>query len=88
MASALYLSPDSVEARLNMFVEKGLVLRSGQAPTHYMLKSKESNQGRSIGELERLYRERRVSVINEIFSNPIAAIQTFADAFIIGKKKE
>ncbi len=86
VAQAVYLSPDSVRGRLNAFAEKGLVVRSGPEPWHYSLASKESGYGRQIGELAQLYKERRVSIINEIFSNPIAAIQTFADAFIIGKK--
>jgi hypothetical protein len=88
LASALYLSSESIERRLNAYAEKGILVRSGPEPWHYSLASKESGYGRRIGELARLYRERRVSIINEIFSNPIAAVQTFADAFIIGKKKE
>ncbi len=88
MASALYSSPESIERRLNVYAEKGLLVRSGPEPWHYALASRESALGLRIGELARLYRERRVSVINDIFSNPIAAVQTFADAFIIGKKKE
>jgi hypothetical protein len=88
LAGALYLSPESIERRLNAYAEKGIVTHSGSEPWRYALAPKESGYGRSIGELARLYRERRVSVINEIFSNPIAAVQSFADAFIIGKKKE
>jgi len=88
LASALYLSPESIERRLNAYAEKGILVHSGPEPWHYSLASKESGYGQRIGKLAWLYRERRVSVINEIFSNPIAAVQTFADAFIIGKKKE
>ncbi len=85
MAKALYSSVESISSRLETFANKGLVNRHVPEPWHYSLASKES---RRIGELVRLYRERRVSIINEIFSNPIASVQTFADAFIIGKKKE
>lgn len=88
IARAMYLSPSSVDARLNAYAERGIVIRSGPEPWNYGLASKESGYGRQIGELAQLYKERRVTVINEIFSNPNSAIQTFADAFIIGKKRE
>jgi len=87
IASALYLSPESVEARLNAYVQKGVVLRSSGSPAQYELKH-DPGIRRHIDSLAKLYRERRVSIINEIFSNPNDAIQTFADAFIIGRKKE
>jgi hypothetical protein len=87
IAQSLYLSPESTARQLVYFREKGLVTESSGPKPSYSLESKESNTGRSIGALALTYRERRVSVINEIFSNPISTIQTFADAFIINKKK-
>lgn len=88
VAHALHLSEESVARQLGHFHEKGLVTSTGGAVPRYSIESKNSATGQSIFELARLYRERRVTVINEIFSNPISTIQTFADAFIIGRKKE
>jgi hypothetical protein len=88
MAKALYLAPQAVHSRLEGFVDKGILVRTADTESKKYFISKSSDVVRPIEELARLYRERRVSVINEIFSNPIDAIQTYADAFILGKKKD
>ena len=88
IAKTLYLSPESAARQLQYFRERGLVVTSPTDPSQCGIESKVTEIGRAVGALQQMYRERRVSVINEIFSNPISTIQTFADAFIIGKKKE
>jgi hypothetical protein len=88
IARALYLSPESTARQLAYFREKGLVAMSGSTPALYKIETKDSRGGQRIQSLAQCYRERRVSVINEIFSNPISTIQSFADAFIINKKKQ
>jgi hypothetical protein len=88
IARALYLSPESTARQLTHFREKGLVAMSGSTPPLFKIDAKDSLAGQRIQSLAQSYRERRVSVINEIFSNPISTIQSFADAFIINKKKQ
>jgi len=88
IARALYLSPESTVRQLHHFREKGLVAMSSTMPPHFKLNPANSLLGQRIQSLALSYRERRVSVINEIFSNPISTIQSFADAFIINKKKQ
>ena len=88
IAEKLYLSPESTARTLTSFRDKKIVSATQGMPELYCVDSRTSDVGRSIEQLAKMYRERRVSVINEIFSNPISTIQTFADAFIIGKKKE
>lgn len=88
IARSLHLSVESVARQLSNFVDKRLISKSTATPPEFSLDSKSSNVGLQIQKLANLYRERRVKIINEIFSNPIDTIQTFADAFIIGRKKE
>jgi hypothetical protein len=93
LAQALYISPESIAVRLEAF-QANKVLVSEEVQTgnkieiRYALNKLNGSMMQRLAELDRLYRERRVSVINFIFSNPIATIQSFADAFILGKKKE
>jgi hypothetical protein len=88
IAKALYISTDSASKQLQRFHEHGLVAATKGATQTFGIPDQGSTTGRQIQELAQCYRERRVSVINEIFSNPISTLQTFSDAFIIGKRKE
>lgn len=88
VAQTLYLSPESTERQLQRFSEKGLIAMQRGTPTTFGIADRFTSLGVQIEGLSKCYRERRVSVINEIFSNPISTLQSFADAFIISKKKE
>jgi hypothetical protein len=88
IAQALYLSPESTERQLHRFYEKRLIDCQEGTPDRYGIIDKFSQTGAQLQDLSKCYRERRVSVINEIFSNPISTLQSFADAFIIKKKGE
>jgi hypothetical protein len=86
IAQTLYLSPESADRQLQRFYEKGLIASQRGTSVTYGVADKMSSLGMQVQELSKCYRERRVSVINEIFSNPISTLQSFADAFIIKKK--
>ncbi|MDP4200168.1 MAG: hypothetical protein Q8922_14350 [Bacteroidota bacterium] len=88
IAKSLYIASASASARLETFKASGLVLATSGATPRYRLPPPGTAAHERIMELSRIYRERRVSVINFIFSNPIATIQSFADAFIVRKKEE
>ncbi len=87
ISSALYLSAESTARQLTHYSEKHIINSANDGKSYYIA-NKEAPIAKQIGNLATSYRERRVSVINEIYSNPISTLQSFADAFIIGKKKE
>lgn len=86
IAKTLYISETIAAERLTAFADKGLVARMPGDPVRYRIDPSDSNRIRLLEDVDRTYRERRVSLINFIYSSPSATIQSFADAFIIGKK--
>lgn len=79
IAKDLYVAPESVERRLTEFHEKGLLeKREGDL---YTYKPAKQEIDRSVHEVSLAYKERRVAVINQIFSNPQDHLRSFADAF-------
>lgn len=78
----------SVIERLNDLENKGL-LRSrapdGPGSNVYQYSPRDQALARTVDALAKTYAERRASVINLIFSKPLAKIQTFADAFKLRK---
>ena len=87
IAKALYLAPESASSRLEAFHSKGILRMDASSPPAYALNAS-GEWARTVGAVSRCYKERRVSVINYIYSNPIDTIQSFADAFLIKKKKD
>ena len=87
IAQSLYLSAESVASRLEVFRDHGLLSATVGPTLYFALHPSAPKIMEGVAELIRCYRERRVSVINFIFSNPIATIQSFADAFIVRKKE-
>jgi hypothetical protein len=86
VSSELRISPDSSESRLRQFVSDGLMRASGEgANTAFMFSPKGDRESHSVHLLGQCYRDRRVSIIELIFSRPSDTIQTFADAFKIKK---
>ena len=86
VAKSLYISQEIARDRLQRFAARGLLIASADTNPTYRFNSANSELNSVVNELHRLYRERRVSLINFIYSNPSSTIQSFADAFIIGKK--
>lgn len=79
IAKDLYVAPESVERRLVEFLEKGLLeKREGEL---YAYKPAKQDTDRTVQEVSFAYKERRVAVINQIFSNPHDHLRSFADAF-------
>lgn len=83
----LYVSPESTATRLTDFHARGfLTLRQSPEPL-YRYQPKGSLD-RLARDLATEYELRRVRVINQIFSNPVDQVRTFADAFKFKKKDE
>ena len=79
IAKDLYVAPESVQRRLVEFHEKGLLeKREGEL---YAFRPERQEADRTVHELSLAYKERRVAVINQIFSNPQDHLRSFADAF-------
>jgi predicted ArsR family transcriptional regulator len=79
IAKDLYVAPESVQRRLIEFHEKGLLeKREGDL---YTFKPVKQETDRTVHEVSLAYKERRVAVINQIFSNPQDHLRSFADAF-------
>jgi hypothetical protein len=86
VARALYISLDIARDRLQRFSGRGILIASSESNPTYRFNSTNSELNTVTSDLVKLYRERRVTLINFIYSSPSSTIQSFADAFIIGKK--
>lgn len=86
----LRIDPVSAGRRMTDFNERGLLkVRAGEEALEYWYERGISpGQDRIIGELARLYRDRRTSLIQLIFSAPVSDVRVFADAFRLRKNTE
>jgi two-component SAPR family response regulator len=84
-AKRLYTAVSMTEPLLETLRAIGLVVfRDG----HYQYAPKSTEMDALIGELAQLYQERRVTIINLIYSAPMQKLQNFADAFRIRKQED
>jgi hypothetical protein len=79
----LFTVPDSVSTRLEDLHALGLLKRGEGSGTTaiYCYGPQDMKSDEAIAKLDRLYRERKDTVIQLIFSRPPDRIQTFSDAF-------
>jgi hypothetical protein len=88
VARELRIAPISAGERLEEFVRGGLLSRTGGTPLEYRYAPASTKLDTAVDGLARAYTERRVSVINFIFSKPVDKIRTFADAFRLRKEDD
>jgi hypothetical protein len=87
VAKELRIEPDWTAQRLEALRAQGYVTQqSGPAP-RYRYAPAAPEQDQLVTDLARSYSERRVSVINLIYSKPRDHIRSFADAFRLREKK-
>lgn len=85
VARQLYLSDEMCRGMFEELERRQyLVRRADDDSYRYACPHLESDS--LLSELARLYQERRVAVISEIYSNPVAKVKTFADAFRLRKE--
>jgi hypothetical protein len=85
VARAIYTVPQSAARRLEALAEIGLASAvDGPTPT-YRYAPSESGLDARVKALAAVYRERRVAVINLIYSAPSSSVRSFADAFKLRK---
>jgi hypothetical protein len=77
-------SEASVMQRLQQLTEAGLIVKNG---TSFRFEPREDSMRGVVCELTDLYRQRRVRVIEAIYSRKTDAVQTFADAFRFKQKE-
>jgi hypothetical protein len=84
IAKILYITPEMSAALLADLARRGFAV---PRETCYRYRTPEAGIDRTIEQLARVYQERRVAVITEIYSKPQNKVQTFADAFRLRKEE-
>jgi hypothetical protein len=74
-------------AELAVLAARGFMARSENATMHYRFAPQTAALERGVTLLVEAYNQRRVTVVNLIFSKPSRNIRTFADAFRLRKDK-
>jgi len=85
ISQTLRNSRESANLRLSDLAGKGILRPSASDSTRYRYAPRDHKLAETVDKLVTTYSERRVSVINLIFSKPLERIQVFADAFKIRK---
>jgi hypothetical protein len=85
VARAIYTVPQSAARRLESLTELGLASSDGGAAPRFRYAPREPELDGRVKALAAIYRERRVAVINQIYSAPPGAVRSFADAFKLRK---
>jgi hypothetical protein len=80
-------SVPSIEQRLNDLQSRALVAR-GDAPESYRYWPREPVLEDLVAKLAKYYAERRISVIELIYTRPSDKLRSFADAFRIREEKD
>jgi hypothetical protein len=86
LAGELRTSNASVAARLKEMQARGLL--EGNADLGYRYLPARPEIERAVRQLDRLYAERRVTIITLIFSKPMDPVRDFSDAFRIRKGQD
>ncbi|HUP50536.1 MAG TPA: hypothetical protein VNA04_17305 [Thermoanaerobaculia bacterium] len=87
MAQHLSLRPEVAAARSRDLDRRGL-LRTGESGPVYRFAPANDRIRKQVLELVEAYRDRRISVINSIYSANLTRLRSFADAFKLGGGQE
>jgi hypothetical protein len=87
VAQALYTSPEECAANLAALAAAGFLEAAPEA-TRYRYCTDDAARRELIDTLQEVYRQRRVTVIELIYSKPSSRVQTFADAFRLRQEKK
>ena len=78
---ALYTSEETVATQLADLHQHGFVVLESGAPGRYRYEPRTADLKQAVADLEAAYKERRVAIINFIYSAPVDKVRTFSDAF-------
>ena len=87
MGQHLGIKPDVVAARARDLVRRDL-LRSGESGPVFRFAPANDELKEQVNALVDAYRDRRVTVINAIYSANLTRLRSFADAFKLGGAKD
>lgn len=85
VARELRVSPMSSGDRLKDMARAAILSKVQGSETEYRYAPESPQMAEAVAGLAAAYSERRVTVINLIFSKPVDKIRTFADAFRLRK---
>jgi hypothetical protein len=85
LARELYLPVDMCQGIVADLERRRLAVRT--PADKCIAPSGDVDVNRLVAQLDHYYRERRVAVITEIYSNPQKRVQTFADAFRLRREE-
>lgn len=88
VAKTLYTAVSMTEPLLESLRASGLLVVTRTPELQYGYAPKTAELERAVADLDRLYQERRVTIINLIYSAPTEKLRNFADAFRLRKPKE
>jgi hypothetical protein len=86
IAKALYIPAEMAVSLLAEMGRRGFVKVIAKPGAHYSYRAPDADTDRLLGELGKIYQDRRVAVISQIYSKPLNKVQTFADAFRLRKE--
>jgi DNA-binding MarR family transcriptional regulator len=87
LAKALYITREMGAALLQNLVSRGLARPVNGKPDRFVYSPASADSRNLVERLARVYEERRVAVITQIYSKPVNKVQTFADAFRIRREE-
>lgn len=87
LSAKLYTSVESAAAHIAFLHSKEILMRTDPPEACYRYQPASPVTEELIARLADLYRERRVSVVTLIYSEPNANVRTFSDAFRFRKGK-
>lgn len=82
---AIRSSLDSVKQRLEALSAKGLLQAKGNGHRSYQFQPATADLASAVQSLAMAYKERRLRVLECLFSKPLSSLRIFADAFKIRK---
>jgi hypothetical protein len=86
-AKALYIAPEAALGFLELMRQQGLCAASSESPARYSFKPARPEWVQLAEALAVQYRERRLAVIDVIYSAPAEKFRRFADAFRLREDK-
>jgi hypothetical protein len=84
-AKALYVAPEAAHGFLEAMRAKGLCQDDAAAKGRYRFAPAKPEHEQLTRDLAAFYKERRLTIINLIYSSPVQKLQSFADAFRLRK---
>ena len=85
IAADLRATESAIELRLADLTARGFLIRASPSGFSY---DTSGEYAAIVDELAEVYRTRRTTVIQAIFSGPSEAVRSFSDAFLLGPQDE